>query len=56
MKLSKYQQLALKKVFLRTEGGSYLKFRRTVQQGWNCIMVPFAGMWLGIEHDGYTHS
>lgn len=21
-----------------------------------CIMVPWCGMWLGIEKDGYTHS
>lgn len=21
-----------------------------------CIMLPWAGMWLGIETDGYTHS
>lgn len=38
---------------------TYLKFRRTVQPTIGCdgcIMVPFAGMWLGIERDGYTHS
>ena len=35
---------------------TYREFRRTVQQGWDCIMVPYAGMWLGIETDGYTHS
>ena len=34
----------------------YLHFRRTVKQGWDCLMVPWAGMWLGIERDGYTHS
>jgi hypothetical protein len=21
-----------------------------------CVMLPWAGMWLGIETDGYTHS
>ena len=56
MKLTKPQRLALKAVFSRTEGTSYMSFRRTVVQGWGCIMVPFAGMWLGIEPDGYTHS
>ena len=56
MKLTKAQRQALKKVYQRTEGTSYLTFRRTVQMGWGCIMVPFAGMWLGIEPDGYTHS
>lgn len=34
----------------------YRAFRRTVQPGPGCIMVPFAGMWLGIEPDGDTHS
>lgn len=22
----------------------------------DCVMVPWCGMWLGIEQDGYTHS
>jgi len=35
---------------------SYRQFRRTVQQGYDCIMVPWCNMWLGIETDGYTHS
>ena len=56
MTLTKQQRQALKRVWLRTEGTSYLAFRRTVQPGWGCSMVPFAGMWLGIEPDGYTHS
>lgn len=34
----------------------YRKFRRLVQPGPGCIMIPYAGMWLGIEPDGYTHS
>jgi len=40
----------------------YLAFRRTVQPGFACAgeqptaMVHWAGMWLGIEPDGYTHS
>ena len=34
------------------------KFRANVQPffGDSCIMIPYAGMWLGIETDGYTHS
>lgn len=34
------------------------KFRAKVQPffGDSCIMIPYAGMWLGIETDGYTHS
>jgi hypothetical protein len=36
----------------------YRRFRAKVQPffGGDCIMVPYAGMWLGIEKDGYTHS
>ena len=58
MLITRAQRLALKRVYLRTlsHGFSYLAFRRTVQPGWGCVMVPFAGMWLGIEPDGYTHS
>lgn len=26
------------------------------QFGYDCIMIQYAGMWLGIERDGYTHS
>lgn len=36
---------------------SYLKFRRTARIAFgDCLMVPWAGMILGIETDGYTHS
>jgi hypothetical protein len=65
VKTNRAQRVALHKVFLRTvadsdshcaQGRSYRNFRKTVQPGWGCIMVPFAGMWLGIEPDGYTHS
>ena len=35
---------------------TYRAFRKSVQPGPGCIMVQFAGMWLGIEPDGYTHS
>jgi hypothetical protein len=43
---------------IRTPSAQYRKFRKTVQPyfGDTCIMVPWAGMWLGIETDGYTHS
>lgn len=56
MKLTKLQRQALKRVWLRGTSGSYLAFRRSVQPGPGCVMVSFAGMWLGIEPDGYTHS
>lgn len=35
------------------------RFRNKVSpyfDGSGCIMVPYAGMMLGIERDGYTHS
>ena len=35
---------------------TYLQFRRTVTSGFDCLMVRWAGMWLGIERDGYVHS
>lgn len=57
MLLTRLQREALKRVYQRHgERTSYLKFRRTVLPGPGCIMVPYCGMWLGIEPDGYTHS
>jgi hypothetical protein len=58
------QRLALKLVYDRIEAARkpsqrrlpYRQFRKSVAAGPDCIMVPFAGMWLGIEKDGYTHS
>ena len=35
---------------------NYRTFRKKVVPGPGCIMVPWCGMWLGIEPDGYTHS
>jgi hypothetical protein len=36
----------------------YRRFRAKVQPffGDTCIMIPWAGMWVGIEQDGYTHT
>ena len=57
MILTRPQRVALKRIYDRNEwDGSYREFRRTVQQGWGCIMVKWCNMWLGIEDDGYTHS
>jgi hypothetical protein len=44
--------------FVHVPSIQYRKFRKTVQPyfGDTCVMVPYAGMWLGIETDGYTHS
>jgi hypothetical protein len=35
---------------------TYKEFRKRVQPGFDCVMVKWCGMWLGIEQDGYTHS
>ena len=64
MRLTKEQRIALKRIWDRqghnkrgsNYQGTYLEFRRSVQIGFDCIMVPWCGMWLGIESDGYTHS
>lgn len=43
----------------RVSSRPYRAFRRLVQpycDGSGCIMLPWKGMWLGIETDGYTHS
>ena len=36
---------------------AYRNFRRSVEPGWTGeIMVYIAGMWIGIEKNGYTHT
>lgn len=57
-KLTKEQQHALRKLYLRRDlGMSYLTFRRSAFIAFgDCLMVPWLGMILGIETDGYTHS
>ena len=57
MKITNEQKQAIKRIYDRQPlGMSYLQFRRTVQRGYDCLMVEWCGMWLGIETDGYTHS
>ena len=38
--------------------GTYRQFRRASRYDCllGCVMVPFAGMLVGIEPDGYAHS
>lgn len=55
------QREALHEVWKRRIRGNpnpmtYKQFRKTVMPGIGFIMVPWAGMILGIEPDGYTHS
>ena len=68
--LTREQREAVKRVFDRCpvfDRGSdglpvqltYRQFRRTVQPTFfmdNAIALPWCGMWLAIERDGYTHS
>lgn len=57
MTLTKPQQQALKRKWSQdSQGLTYRQFRRTAFQTIDCIMVPWFGMYLGIETDGYTHS
>jgi hypothetical protein len=59
MLLTRLQREALKRVWQRTDQTlSYRQFRRlVVQPNLNdYVLVPYCGMWLGIEPDGYTHS
>ena len=57
LNLTKPQRHALHKVWRRSNQGlTYREFRKTVEWGFDCVMVPWCGMWLGIEKDGYTHS
>ena len=51
------QRAALKRIWMRgTDGRTYKQLRRDVMGGHDCLMLEWAGMWLGIERDGYTHS
>ena len=59
-KLTRAQRNALLRIYRRdsTPRQSYLSFRRTAQVDHllGCVMLPWCGMWLGIEPDGHTHS
>jgi hypothetical protein len=61
VKTTKAQRAALKRVWEREQAGgsSYRRFRKLVQPTIGCdgaVAVPWNGMWLCIETDGYTHS
>jgi len=57
MILTRQQREALyRKWSISNQNMSYREFRRTVSQGFDCVMVYWCDMWLGIETDGYTHS
>ena len=64
--LTRAQREALYEVYRREvdnkqpcDALTYLQFRRRAFRSFvmdHAVMVPFAGMLLGIETDGYTHS
>ena len=57
-RLTKAQRLALKRKALIADI-PYRTLRRAVQPIFACpgaVCVPWCGMWLAIEPDGYTHS
>ncbi len=58
VKLTREQRLSVFRIWQRdSQGLGYREFRKTVKGGtFDCVMVHWCGMWLGIEHDGYTHS
>lgn len=59
--LTREQRVALYNVWKRPISGmpnqmSYREFRKTVLPGMGWVGIHWAGMYLGIEADGYTHS
>ena len=62
LKLSKSQQRAVKNLYDRLEDTddreSFLAFRRRVMPGigGDYVGIPWCGMYVGIELDGYTHT
>lgn len=56
---TKAQQKALLSLWQRyQQSPTFLRFRRNAfwAFGGDCLMVPWCGMIVGIEADGYTHS
>lgn len=57
--ITKAQRKAVFNLWQRSVGKSYRAFRRSVRPmlaGDGAIVIPFAGMMVAIEPDGYTHS
>ena len=57
---TKAQRAALLALFKRQSSvATYRQFRVMVQpyfDGTGCVLVPWCGMFVGIETDGYAHS
>ena len=55
--ITRKQREALRRIWARgADSRTYRELRRDVVHGHDCLMLQWAGMWLGIERDGYTHS
>ena len=56
--ITRAQRLAIRRTYERSADNAptYRALRRRVISGPGCILLPWCGMWLGIEPDGYTHS
>jgi hypothetical protein len=55
--ITRKQREALRRIWARgADDRTYRQLRRDVVLGHDCLMLKWAGMWLGIERDGYTHS
>jgi hypothetical protein len=58
LSITRAQWDAIKRKYGQNPDGKTLQeFCNSVQPAMDgLIMVPWCGMWLGIERDGYTHS
>ena len=59
MILTKEQRKALFNIWSRGSNLTYKQFRRTAERGFwldDAVVIPWNGMWLAIETDGYIHS
>lgn len=59
-KTTRQQRLAIKRLYDRaTTRGDYRSFRAQVQPTFGldgAIVIPWCGMWVCIETDGYAHT
>lgn len=59
-KITKEQQRSLLRKWQQNDQGlTYREFRKTVTPYFgddSCVLVPWCGMWVGIEKDGYSHT
>jgi hypothetical protein len=56
--ITRAQREAIARKFAQSPDGaaSYREFRARVKPGFGYLVLPWCGMYLGIEKDGHTHS